>query len=444
MPEEIIKDELKPIDGEQPAYPPRRRWLRCGCLTVLVLLVFGYLAFNIGVHYYFQFTLRMESGPEEYAHMQKFLREPFSFTPGEYDPPPQTGAMKKALEEVKRTLAEAGKKGVLKSGAELIAFEEPLRQNGTLTEEQWNQARELLNGIQPFIDALFETSSQIERDLQIIRDTPGEQGDGAYPHFPVDYHHDYLAMNVFNLRIHLLLHEDRFDEALKQDLASLFLLVRTPMAYVDNLYSLRYKQSEIVKRIAALVSMGMDREQQQAALEALNLLAPHLCKGIMDRSLEYSVMMVLQRIEKRGTPVDMKPDHPGAFYVDRIVDAEYETVPVGTVLRFVWEYILVGNAGRNMRMIQNDFVRSFTFLKSIERDPFLRYLAQNNRALSSEWEMKRQLDILRLTIAGELYKKDTGAFPTATADLVPEYIPEDIRNAATGEPYEWSGVGMGP
>ena len=59
----------------------------------------------------------------------------------------------------------------------------------------------------------------------------------------------------------------------------------------------------------------------------------------------------------------------------------------------------------------------------------------------TEKRLATDMDDLRLAIASRLYKMETDTYPSATTDLVPQYLPEEVVDRETGESYTWDESG---
>lgn len=427
--------------GVEPAAPSRWRFWRWGCLSVLVLFLFAYLAFNVATHLWFQFELRTHYNPDTFRKVNTFLNEPVTFPKEPSESRPISDAFKQTLANAEKQLSQLQEKQAHVSQMDIRTATVLLSQQANLSGEDWDDAQALLLEIQPYIDALHEIARQIGRELTALRETPTDSSDGTIPAIPKDSYNEYLMVEALQLKSRALVYEDKIAEALEHELVALHLLVRRRGADMRDFGGSRWRQEKVVDSISAMTAVSTDSAQLRKVLDTLELLDPHLNLGVMDRAVELQVLSDLRQLRRRGKVLDLTPRHRGSFYVDQILAHQHPRQSIAHCLGTLWESFLVGNAGRERRMLRGELIRSITFMKSIDRRPYIRTLAHAAGTERREQELAANMDVLRLTIAGNLYRLKTGGFPSATTDLVPNYIPNEIRSRETDEPYPWDANG---
>lgn len=417
-----------------------RKYLKWGCLAALVLFLAVYATFQIGVSIWVDRQLQRR-GPEAYEDWKTFLRTPVEFPPEYFEPTEVSDALIQKTAVASLKYSEMMKK----HPGELQTVIRPVISglswsSQTVTEPQWEQARESAGIGAPYILALLDIAEQIDKEFQ-QSGTPRLSTRRTY----LD---SDLSIHLLAMKTRILARDGDPAGAVEHGLAALWFLAAFSMSDADSYWYTHGERVPVTIVIRHEIAGIQDIGFLKQTLAELNRLDPCLNRALGDYAWALELNSRFERLSRmgrtKGATLEFVPGKTGAEYVKELVLLEYGPGGlVGSIESFM-KLFLGGYriTDRKYRSVYREMLRALEIGGKMEELYFFEDIRGSLNWIAPHEELlAAAMDDLRLEIASRLYKMETDTYPSATTDLVPQYLPEEIVNRETGKSYVWDKSG---
>ncbi len=405
---------------------PTRRFILWAGMIVLLLILAIFIGLQCWVHYYIKPILR-NSYPA-YAETKAFWTADVHFSLEELQEIPVSSELSRAFEELSRERSDLAKDADL----EYDVFHAIHLKRFTP-----QQIEDYLIRLEPYMAAGLKLSHQIEKEIQNL--SPGER-------LPI-YHDLYpetgALASVFHLKIENRLNNNLREEAL-EILAALFpLQVNDPWQAFDNILSNLISLRRTAEAAEVIVPFVNSSASLRPCLETINRLRPFLLPDILEDAPRRSLVSKIRHYRKTVPSFDAAPGKPALYYIHQMAEFHHPAMRFTHCLSSWTEMIFLSGkgitdeefAGLFRPLVLSNVWEEYFYLQTWEFPNSKFYQEVQSLAAST-------LDRFRLETAARLYELETGKKVSATTDLVPQYIPEEIKDPDTGSPYRWDRNGQ--
>ncbi len=400
---------------------PSWKVLKWGGLLVLSLGLIG-----VGsLRFYVQHVLIPQvRDVYQYDRIRLFWDTPVSFSEKDFAEVKVSEELAQTYARIKKIRAELPNKADIEN----YLFYPNLR---VLTSEERDRYFE---DLEPYIQAGMALSRQIDNEIQTL--TP----DDLLPIYHPDHAENKAITTIFQLKFERLTEENRVGDAIEYGVASLPLMLECPYQACDAYFDQLIKIQKIIQSISTIMPFHSPQERWRAWLATLNRLDPFLFRHLLDRSPVLMLVTEIRKMRQQGIAIDTTSGKKAIAYIRQLSLAQFpEMNPWRQFFRYGFHAWGEGISDTKMASI----LKALTFYRGLDEFFYLRAYSfpafPGWQKLETRWAT--EFDTLRLLMAARLYEKDTGKKVTATLDLVPTYLPHEIKNRENSESYRWDAGG---
>lgn len=276
-------------------------------------------------------------------------------------------------------------------------------------------------------------SQRIEIDLETVK--PGDLLPLYSPHHTIRFP---IAL-LFQGKAETLVSAGKIDDAFARCMDTLPLLVRCPYQDFRGYFENRVAVNDVLYKADCLWPNGSVPAQLSSWLKTLNRLEPFLIGNHRDDILRLYLIDRLRSLDRKS--IVIRPGKRARYYVHQIAQLQYKEMNFWINLFRCWQKLISGE--QFWRENFQGLMRPFDFSNTINNYYYFQSFTMPDVSIGLQNELGAGLilDGLRLKMAAKLYELETGKKVTGTGDLVPTYLPEEIRERKTGKSYRWDSDG---
>lgn len=414
---------------------PTRRFLKVCAWILLIQSVLFFLSVQIWIHYWFKPFLIRRVSAQEYQKYREFWNSTLDF-PLEYIYGiPISDNVEKAygkMDRIRVSLFRDINSPDSKDPVFELSQQWNIRGFGNI---DYDDLQTRITSIEPYFDAVSNLAEQIQ--TAVLSLTPGDL-------LPIYEEHAWQrdpAWQVFLLRACFLSRQKKYDESFNDYMTCFPFLLHGPYQNIHNY--LDYYQIEYASREAAIIApFVLSKNVLRMGLQRLNQFEPFLFLDILDRYNTLRLMDKLKSLERRELEkFDTNPGKPAVYYIHQMARKTIPQMRFTQCLPLIWQFALAGRKPMNEEIA--GLFRPFALSNAINEYFYMQVFSLEDPVPVQKHRIYAavQFDILRLRIAARLYEFETGKKVLSTKDLVPDYLPEEIRERESGEAYRWSANG---
>lgn len=415
-------------------------WWWCGWLVgiVVVLLLLAEIAL-IGVNHWAMSKLR----PIDRQLLHEYVTVPFSVPPEWRNPKPWSKALVSARDEWARLRRDPGEySGESTLGCDIGSFVEGIEETGVLDKDDLTS-----------IDLYLKDQSAGHAAARRLLETPGFNYDCLYvpPPGPVPYYN--LECDHKGLVLGAYLQAARGDWAGGTSTA-LHLLKLAAASRNNSLCFGRYRDFAGVPAFALawMATSCPDPSLSRTILEEMDAVRIDPLTGTLTRlnsGLYFIYVEELRGMAQTGFAVDFSKSVTGLELEEHLRNTR-EAYSQWMLAKMAPSDIAreqVKRYGRTGLLDEADWLDNHA-LVSLARSHsrlqeliYLRGLSWYIGHIGLAWKepdlWQIYLDLARLHVATELFRRDQGRLPQSSAELAPQYFKSEPIDPATGQPYVW-------
>ena len=442
MPDNIIKIHPNNDPKKSSRFWPDWRKVKRNCAILLIVLFIVYIAFNIGVYYFFESVKLAEfnRNPEALKLWRDFVDSTVTI-PKEWENLRfYSFELKSEEENLWNQWNEINQKERYTLNRDIDHWNKTIFDpSQSMTKEDWKEIEEILLKCDSFIRAGREISDKLKI---LILSNPSTK------HVPSYIENSYYTQEwseLIQLQAFYAAHEGRITDGLDGLFATLPLYAKSPFPKLGEYVSQNYYIPPFLTNVQTLIGNVWNPSKLQTYLSALNQWEPYIFRMKKEEARIYGLFSSL--IEN-NIPIAYGVERKVSDYTNEIKNKKYPQKSISQIidkLQDMWnEEILAGGQRNPYAEIPRelDLMRPFVITNALEEYYTIKiYVDDTSIYFERENEAANHYDELRLEIAARLYFLKNDKLPSSPADLVPDYFPQEIVNRENGNRYRWNDKG---
>jgi hypothetical protein len=403
------------------------KWILLGGIAFIVVLL---VSINLYVHTVIKDEWKRYN-PGRYTHAKRLLEERISIPKGYFEKQPIHQELYNRFHDKDHSIL---------SNTMYIKQQEALLDqyysNTFLTKNQWVQIPTLIKTIQPSL----EYYQRLAVDLhQYYNQLP----EGAKPKRITDtlLENRYIS-HMFVLAALDAQNSFENEKSLDYYFDSLVYYVQSPTLklFGGYYYEFEYK-TRLFYDVRFLCQQNTDEQTLKKIFDFLNSFESLFTYCITDNEYVNSILVnTSSRFNLTEQEILAFQNKTVREYIRYILDKTQRTTTVSKSMDKVYQMYLADFASRKKRAAWWDLMRSLSLSSLREFSDIYDLIHYRNLStyIGKKFETKESFDLLRLTIAAQLYKIDKGFYPNKLPELVTTYFSPESQKNLDSENYDIS------
>jgi hypothetical protein len=427
-------DEMQKTYGRRSLrrFIPSKRTVKWTVLIILVLLILGYIGLHIWLDIWFTEKIERRYSKKYIDSIQSLMETTIDF-PEEWLQEPEKYYLADQYQELKESCEIFDKENKSLS-AKFLEWRGLINSPGGLTQDEWKELGNDLQQAEKFLHVGLKVSREMDHQISAMKP------EDRFTIASSDVWSRYNYCQIAKVYAAYLIYSNKIEDGVDYLISMESYAVSNPV--------LNYTRYQIIpNELKSHISNIDSKQHLRDWLDTLNNFYPFLFTHDYENAPIYALLSQLNAHKRNGRQIDMTPGRKGAYYMRQIDD--YRRHPksdwegMKSSIDSIIQHILSGGKIQhwhqgNTRMIISLF-RSITFSSKLELYCQLQTFELPNPTdiMKDEPNLESKYNELRLTIAGRLYMLENNVYPKSTVQLIPEYLPNDVKDVVTGRSYVW-------
>jgi hypothetical protein len=416
--------------------PSKRNAKRVG-LVLLVLLILGYIGLHIWLDIWFAGQIKWDHRKQDIDFQQTFLKTTIDF-PDEWLQEPSVVYSPDQYKDLNQSW-EAFNKENNSFASKFNKWEELLNSPGGITKSEWQELGGDLQKAEQFLLAGSKLSLELEDQVASLK------LDERFKILPSNNWSCYSYSLFARLNAAYLVYTNKVEDGVDLLISTLPFSIYDPVFDFDSYQSRKWYMQQTISSAHSRVRFLNSKQHLRDWLDKLNKLHPFLFRRDYEKAPIYSLLSKMKMEIKNGHKLDMTSGQIGEFYIRQLADLRFPESGWEGMKKGMDKILQVYLSGQQIRGYREDatmvmyLFRSITFSSKLDQYRLLSsvYLTNPTENMQNEQNSESQFNELRLTIAGRLYFLENNEYPKSTAQLIPKYIPGEVKDVSTGRSYTW-------
>jgi len=416
---------------------PSKRIVKWTVLVCLVLLTISYIGLHIWLDIWFEDKIQRYYA-KDYLEFARTFRESTIDFPEEWLHEPDQYYLADQYQELNESWETFNKEN--KSFAiKFSKWEELLNLPGGLTQDEWKELGDDLQKAGKFLQAGLTVSGEIDNQIAAMK--PEDRFAIASSSWWISQSYCQIA----KVNAAYLIHSNKIEEGVGYLVSTLPFAVFNPVLNYGKSSARKWLLQQVVPQFYSHIKSMKSKKYLRVWLDTLNHLYPFIFTDDYKNAPSYALLSEMNVEKRKGHELDMAPGRKGAFYMRQIFDRRFPISGWGGMKKGVDQILQIYLSGQKQFSkddkigITLSLFRSITFSSRLELFCQLFTVRFENPAdiIPDELNLENKYNELRLTIIGRLYFLENNVYPESTAQLIPMYLPNDIKDVVTGWFYTW-------
>jgi hypothetical protein len=416
---------------------PSKRTVKWTVLIILVLLVLGYIGLHIWLDIWFEEKIQRYHGNKDIGFAKTFMESTIDF-PEEWLHEPDEYYLADKYQDLNESWETFNKENhsfTLK----FSKWEELLNSPGGLTQDEWKELGDDLQKAGTFLHVGLKVSREIDNQIAVLK--PENRFEIASSNRWISQYYCQIA----KVNAAYLIYSNKSEDGVDYLISTLPFAVFNPVLNYKNSNTRKWLLQQIVPQSYSHIKSIKSKKHLRDWLDTLNHLHPFIFPNDYKYAPTYALVSEMNEEKGKGHKLDMAPGKKGAFYMRQIFNRRFPVSGWEGMKKGIDQILQIYLSGQ--KQFSNDdkigivlsLFRFITFSSRLELFCLLHAVKLPNPAdiIPDEPRLESQFNELRLTIAGRLYFLENNVYPKSTAQLIPEYLPNDIKDVVTGRSYTW-------
>jgi len=416
--------------------PSKRNAKRVG-LVMLVLLTLGYIGLHIWLDIWFAGQMKWQYNKQNIDFQQTFLKTTIDF-PDKWLQEPSVVYSPDQYQDFNQSW-EAFNKANHSLASKFNEWEELLNSPGGITKSEWQELGGDLQKTEQFVLAGSKLSRELENQVASLK------LDERFKILPPGNWicHNYCQMA--RVKAAYLVYTNKVEDGVDLLISTLPYSIFDPVLNFDSYQSRKWYMQQTISSAHSHVRFINSTQHLRDWLDKLNKYHPFIFRRNYENAPIYSLFSKMKMEMKNGHKLDITSGKKGGFYIKQLVDLRFPESGWEGMKKGMDKILQVYLSGQQIRGYREDatmvmyLFRPITFSSKLDQYRLLSsvYLTNPTDNIQNEQNSESQFNELRLTIAGRLYFLENNVYPKSTAQLIPMYIPGEIKDISTGRSYTW-------
>ncbi len=416
---------------------PSRRTVKRAGLVMLAVLILGYIGLHIWLEIWFAGKIERHYGKECADFLSTFmettidipkewLQEPsFVYSPDQYQDFNQSW---EAFNKANHSLASKFGK-----------WDELLRSSGGITNNEWQELGGDLKKAEQFLLAGSKLSRELENQVASLK------LDERFRILPSNNwtYHNYCQIS--RIKAAYLIYTNKIEDGVDLLIHTMPFSIFDPIVDFNSYQSRKWYLQQTVSQAHSQIRYIASKQHLRGWLDKLNELHPFLFRRNYEKAPIYSLLAQMRGEMTNGHKLDLTSGKKGEFYIRQLAELRFPESGWEEMKKGMDKILQVYLSGQQIRgyrqdatMVMNLF-GPITFSSKLDQYRLLSsvYLINPTDNMQDERNHESQFNELRLAIAGRLYLLENNEYPQSTIQLIPKYIPGEIKDITTGRSYTW-------
>ncbi len=422
-------------------FPSWRTWMRIVSILILVILS-GEIALHVWIERWVKERLLAYTNQDlsQFERIRKFWDIPLEYPVGWLHGSPRSVMVDRAIAECERAEKELDQRDRQAKRKPAIWLRD-MELGETLTPEDWKTIQADMNNVGALERAIQKLALALKNE--IAKDPRLES---ILPKVNEEVWNQDAWIQLLKLKSILEQRAGKMREAIDTIMSMFYLVISNPL---KDCWFERAKYRRMVQfclEIEYPLAFIQDPQVLHGWLNELNALNPLLLLNLGDRLDAFAFISDFGSMKRQGLKIEIQLGIQPRELIQPM--SSWRRPSYG--FPFLIESLLVSTFSDQE---QNESQRDELVIATL--DPFVFSTSWNEFLLYrvfqgidpakvgyDEIRARQALDLLRLRVAGMLYRMETGKKVTATQDLVPTYLAEAVIDPESQKSYEWDANGQ--